>query len=133
MVNELQSMRQNWLQGTTWDSTPMLNASLSEMDTAAFQSAFQLKANQVQEKLISLELVAKNNSTLFPTRAGMLTFGLNRLKYFPDAWIAIARFTGNDRSEFEQVTEIKGMEGSSYRMLPRPELIESSFLLGITL
>lgn len=43
-----------------------------------------------------------------PTTGGLLLFGRDRLRHFPDAWIQAGRFEGTDRARIEDHTESKG-------------------------
>ncbi len=59
------------------------------------------------KELISLGLVVKNGNYLVPTNAGIILFASTRLTHFPDAWIQVGVFDGNDKSHIIDTHDIK--------------------------
>ncbi len=47
----------------------------------------------------NLHLVTKNQGRLVPTVGGILLFGTQRERYFPDAWIQCGRFQGTNKAK----------------------------------
>jgi ATP-dependent DNA helicase RecG len=56
--------------------------------------------------LKTLKLMTLRQGRLVPTTGGILLFGFEREKYFPDAWIQAEQFAGTDRSELIATSEI---------------------------
>lgn len=56
--------------------------------------------------LESLDLVTTYQNKKVPTVGGMILFGKERLKYFPDAWIQVGRFSGNTKTKIFDTQEI---------------------------
>ncbi len=52
-------------------------------------------------------LVAANQGRKVPPVGGMLLFGLDRKRYFPDAWFQAGRFRSTDKSRFNDRAEIR--------------------------
>lgn len=57
--------------------------------------------------LETLRLVTMHQGRSVPTFGGMLLFGHEREKHFPDAWIQAGRFRGTDRSRIVDHVEIR--------------------------
>ncbi len=60
-----------------------------------------------KENLEALQLTARYQSRVVPTIGGLLLFGRNRFKQFPDSWIQAGRFAGTDRRKILDSTEIR--------------------------
>lgn len=52
-----------------------------------------------RQDLEALGMVARHHGRTVPTVGGLLMFGRERLKQYPDAWIQVGRFAGIDRTE----------------------------------
>jgi predicted HTH transcriptional regulator len=66
------------------------------------------KVRQIEKNdLLSLKLMATYQRQEVPTNAGMILFGKERLKYFPDAWVHCGRFSGKTRRNIADVVELK--------------------------
>jgi predicted HTH transcriptional regulator len=52
-------------------------------------------------------LVTTYQGRIVPTIGGVLLFGADRLRHFPDAWIQAGRFAGNDRRRIMDTTEVR--------------------------
>ena len=57
--------------------------------------------------LVTLRLTAQHQGREVPTVGGMLLFGRDKERYFPDAWIQAGRFHGNDRRRILDTKEIR--------------------------
>ncbi|TLU53265.1 MAG: transcriptional regulator [Chlorobium sp.] len=55
----------------------------------------------------TLRLVLRNQGRLAPTVGGVLLFGIDRERYFPDAWIQCGRFGGTDKASILDQQEIR--------------------------
>ena len=58
--------------------------------------------------LDTLRLVTAHQGRQVPTAGGVLLFGRDRLRHFPDAWIQVGRFSGTDRARIADHAELKG-------------------------
>jgi ATP-dependent DNA helicase RecG len=56
--------------------------------------------------LDSMDLVTTYRQKKVPTAGGIILFGKDRLKYFPDAWIQVGRFAGTTKSHITDTQEI---------------------------
>lgn len=56
--------------------------------------------------LETLRLVTVHQGRKVPTVGGMLLFGRDRERHFPDAWIQAGRFQGSDKSRIVDRAEI---------------------------
>ena len=85
---------------------------MPELDSEAldFRVASQLFASVRKLKrsdLETLRLVTRHQGRKVPTVGGMLLFGMERERYFPDAWIQAGRFRGTDKSQIIDRAEIR--------------------------
>ena len=64
---------------------------------AAAESCAEVR-KLAKRDLATLRLVTIHQGRKVPTAAGILLFGVDRLKHFPDAWIQVGRFAGTDRA-----------------------------------
>lgn len=86
-------------------SFPELNSEAIDFRVASelFSEYRKLKRSDLE----TLKLITKHQARLVPTVGGMLLFGKNREKYFPDAWIQAGRFKGLDKSNILDSQEIR--------------------------
>lgn len=103
----LQTLR-NFAKNKYFDETPFIGGKVSDLDWDAINDSF----NQVHKKVTmpiaeSLGLVIKNGNAELPSYGGILLFGKNRLKIFPEAIIRCARFLGNTRIDFLDTADFK--------------------------
>lgn len=82
----------------SFDELPIPELSSEEIDFRAtsevFAPLYQLKPKDLE----TLGLITKYQARLVPTNAGILLFGKEREKIFPDAWIQAGRFQGIDKT-----------------------------------
>jgi len=57
--------------------------------------------------LQTLKVVTSYQGSIVPTVGGLLLFGVNRLDHYPDAWIQVGRFAGNDRRRILDSLEVR--------------------------
>lgn len=92
----------------SFDEQPMVELNSEAIDFRAasecFKSIKQLKTNDLK----TLKLLTLFQGQLVPTLGGIILFGVEREKYFPDAWLQVGRFMGTDRSRFLDTAEIRG-------------------------
>jgi len=91
----------------TFDEQPMLELSSEAIDFRAASECFKSIRQLKSADLKTLKLMTLHQGRSVPTTGGILLFGFEREKYFPDAWIQVGRFTGTDRSRFMDTAEIR--------------------------
>lgn len=57
--------------------------------------------------LESLNIVTTYQQQKIPTIGGVILFGIERVKYFPDAWVQVGKFTGTDKRHIADTQEIR--------------------------
>ncbi len=60
-----------------------------------------------RKDLDTLRLVASYQGRKVPTVGGIVLFGTERLRHFPDAWIQVGRFQGMDRAKILDRAELR--------------------------
>lgn len=84
----------------SYDELPYAQAKANALDWDALQEAFaQVDKKITESKAEDLELLVKHANKVSPSYGGIILFGLNRLKIFPDARIRCVRFLGSNKSE----------------------------------
>lgn len=94
IIDELERTKLN----QSFDEQPIPTLSIEAID---FKAASELFAPIYKLKLKDLEtlgLVTQYHHQLVPTVAGIVLFGKEREKLFPDAWIQAGRFQGVDKT-----------------------------------
>jgi ATP-dependent DNA helicase RecG len=103
MITELQRMTNS----ESFDEQPMPELKPDALDFAAASTIFsdyrQLKLSDFE----TLRWVTKYQGRSVPTVGGMILFGKNREKYFPDAWIQVGRFQGVNKQHIVDSLEIR--------------------------
>ena len=82
----------------SFDELPIPELSSEEIDFRATSEVFAPFYELKPKDLETLGLVTKYQGRLVPTNAGVLLFGKEREKIFPDAWIQTGRFQGIDKT-----------------------------------
>ena len=94
MLQELKRIVRN----ETFDKQPLAKLSSEDIDFRAASEQFE-KIKQITKKdLETLEVLIDYQGKKVPTVAGLILFGKERAKFFPDAWIQAGRFKGTDKS-----------------------------------
>ena len=60
-----------------------------------------------RKDLETLKIVTNYQGRIVPTVGGILLFGINRLERYPDAWIQVGRFAGNDKRRLIDSMEVR--------------------------
>ncbi len=81
-----------------FDEEPMGSLTLADLDLETARARFEGRRKLEQKDLLSLGALTRQGRKLVPTVGGIILFGHNRLRHFPDARIRMARFAGKDRS-----------------------------------
>jgi ATP-dependent DNA helicase RecG len=83
---------------TGYDEEPLADLNSEDIDFRAASELFEPVRKLSRKDLLSLKLVTLYQGNTVPTVGGILLFGEERLKHFPDAWIHVGRFAGRSRS-----------------------------------
>lgn len=83
---------------------PILNSEAIDFRVASelFSPIRKFKPTDLE----SLNMVSTYQKRKVPTIGGVILFGLEREKYFPDAWIQVGRFQGRDKRYIADTQEI---------------------------
>jgi ATP-dependent DNA helicase RecG len=76
---------------------PLPDLDSEAIDFRAASESFAFKRKLRRGDLVTLRILTKHQGHTVPTIGGMLLFGLERERYFPDAWIQAGRFDGLDK------------------------------------
>ena len=90
MIEELR----RYSHGETFDEQPMPGLSSEALDFRAASESFAGVRDLARRYLEILRLVTDHQGRKVPTIGGMLLFGRDRERHFPDAWIQAGRFRG---------------------------------------
>lgn len=93
--------------GTTFDEQPMPELDSEAIDFAAASESFAPVRRLRRADLETLRLVVTHQGRTVPTVGGVLLYGVDRSRHFPDAWIQAGRFAGSDRSRILDRVEIR--------------------------
>lgn len=91
--------------GVSFDSLPMPQLSLDDIDIAALREDFPNRTLD-ESTLQSLKLLVRDQGRLVPTQAAILLYGKDRRFHFDDAWIQCGRFIGRDKADIFDHTEL---------------------------
>ena len=108
---------QRFARGEAFDERAMPGLDSEAIDFRAASESFAPIRRLSRRELQTLRLVTEYQGHQVPTAGGLLLFGHDRLRHFPDAWIQAGRFRGTDRATIEDHAEMKG---------PLPEAIEEA-------
>jgi predicted HTH transcriptional regulator len=101
----IESMRRLVTSGS-YDEQAMPDLNSEEVDFRAASESFEPVRVLKRRDLESLRLVTVHQGKKVPTIGGILLFGVNRERHFPDAWIQAGRFEGMDKSKILDHSEI---------------------------
>lgn len=93
--------------GESFDEQPMPQLDSEAVDFRAASESFTRVRRLIRRDLETLRLVTGHQGRKVPTVGGVLLFGKDRERYFPDAWIQVGRFGGTDKSRILDRAEIK--------------------------
>ena len=103
---ELVEELRRFVRGEAYDEQPMPELDSEALDFRAASESFAPIRKLRRADLESLRLVAAHQGRSVPTIGGLLLFGREREKHFPDAWIQAGRFRGTDKSRIADRVEI---------------------------
>jgi predicted HTH transcriptional regulator len=105
MVDELRRVVRN----ESFDELPMTDLNSEAVDFRAASECFEPVRRLKRRDLETLRLITTVHGKSCPTIGGILLFGRDRLRHFPDAWIQAGRFAGKDRSRIQDHAELTGL------------------------
>lgn len=91
----------------SFDKQPIPALNSEAIDFRVASDLFAEFKKLTQADLESLDLVTNYQGKKAPTAGGMILFGKERLKYFPEAWIQAGRFMGTTKTKILDTQEIK--------------------------
>jgi ATP-dependent DNA helicase RecG len=91
----------------TFDEEVMYELNSEEIDFRVASELFAPYRNLGTKEYYSLGICAKEGERIYPTIGGILLFGKDRCKYFPDSWIQMGCFRGVDKSHIIDNQETK--------------------------
>lgn len=97
---------QRYVLGRSFDEEPMPDLGPDAIDRDAVLRAFEGRRRLRAEDFRTLALLVEYQGRSVPTVGGILLFGRERLRHFPDAWIQAGRFHGTDRRRILDSVEI---------------------------
>ncbi len=102
MINELQRITRS----ESYDEQPMPELNSEAIDFRVTSELFSEYRKLKKSDLETLKLIIKYQGRDVPTIGGIILFGKDREKYFPDAWIQAGRFKGKDKRDIIDSQEI---------------------------
>jgi ATP-dependent DNA helicase RecG len=84
--------------GAAFDEQPIAELSVDDLDRDAITAAFEGIRSISDQELHSLRVLTTAQGRDVPTVGGVLLFGLDRQRWFPDAWLQCARFVGTTKA-----------------------------------
>lgn len=103
MIEELR----RFARGEAYDEQTMPEFDSEALDFRVASESFAPVRRLGRADLETLRLVAKHQGRKVPTVGGMLLFGKQRERLFPDAWIQAGRFRGVDKAHIADSVQIK--------------------------
>jgi ATP-dependent DNA helicase RecG len=81
-----------------FDEQPIADLSVDDLDREAITAAFEGIRSINDQDLHSLRVLTTVQGRDVPTAGGVLLFGRDRERWFPDAWLQCARFVGTTKA-----------------------------------
>lgn len=103
---ELIEELRRYARGEGFDEQPMPGLNSEALDFRAASECFAPVRKLAQRDLETLRIVTQHQGRQVPTVGGMLLFGRDRERHFPDAWIQAGRFRGAERSRIVDRAQI---------------------------
>lgn len=85
------------------------------VDFRAASESFAPVRKLTKRDLETLRLVTTHQGRRVPTIGGIVLFGRDRDRHFPDAWIQAERFGGTDKARILDQAEIRTIPGAQSR------------------
>jgi predicted HTH transcriptional regulator len=106
---ELIEELRRFARGEGFDEQPMPGLDSEALDFRAASESFAAFRKLARRDLETLRLVTDHQGRKVPTVGGMILFGKDRERHFPDAWIQAGRFEGSDKSRIVDRVEIRSL------------------------
>ena len=106
---ELIEELRRFARGEGFDEQPMPGLDSEALDFRAASESFAPFRKLGRRDLETLRLVTEHQGRKVPTVGGMLLFGKDRGRHFPDAWIQAGRFAGSDKTRILDRVEIRSI------------------------
>jgi predicted HTH transcriptional regulator len=99
-LDTIESIRR-WARNTAYDELPCPDLNSEAIDFRVASELFSKRSRTIDNKaLLALGIFTKQGKTVVPTIGGVLLFGSDRKRIFPDAIIRCARFEGISKTRF---------------------------------
>jgi len=106
---ELIEEQRRFARGEGFDEQPMPGIDSEALDFRAASELFAPYRKLARRDLATLRFVTDHQGRKVPTVGGMILFGKDRERHFPDAWIQASRFAGTDKSRIVDQAEIRSL------------------------
>ncbi|HUO84002.1 MAG TPA: ATP-binding protein, partial [Thermoanaerobaculia bacterium] len=106
---ELIAELRRFARGEGFDEQPMPGLDSEAIDFRAASESFAALRKLARRDLETLRLVTDYQGRKVPTVGGMILFGKDRERHFPDSWIQAGRFRGTSKSQIVDRTEIRSL------------------------
>lgn len=103
---ELIAEMRRYTLGESFDEQPLPALDSEAIDFRVASECFASVRKLVRRDLATLRLVATHQGRVVPTVGGLLLFGRDRTRHFPDAWIQVGRFAGTDKARILDHAEL---------------------------
>ena len=103
---ELTEELRRFARGEGFDEQPMPGLDSEALDFRVASESFAAFRKLARGDLETLRLLTDHQGRKVPTVGGMILFGQDRERHFPDAWIQAGRFQGTDKSRIVDRVEI---------------------------
>lgn len=104
---ELIEELKRFARGEAYDEQAMPGLDSEALDFRAASESFAPVRKLKRQDLETLRLVTTHQGHKVPTVGGMLLFGRDRDRHFPDAWIRAGRFLGSHKARIADQAEIR--------------------------
>jgi ATP-dependent DNA helicase RecG len=105
LIQEMRRMARN----ETYDESPLAHLDSEALDFRVAAELFPQRKSVDRAALETLRALTRHERRLVPTVGGLLLFGKEPEREFPDAWIQCGRFTGTDKSVLADSVECHGI------------------------
>ncbi len=105
LIDELR----RFARGDAFDEQAMPECDSEALDFRAASESFSPVRKLKRTDLETLRLMVRHQGRKVPTVGGMLLFGKERERYFPDVWIQAGRFSGIDKTHITDTLDIRSL------------------------
>lgn len=103
---EMLEEMKRFARGESYDEQAVPEFDSEAIDFRAASVSFAALRKLKKSDLETLRLVTRHQGRQVPTIGGLLLFGRDRARHFPDAWIQAGRFGGTDKTHIVDQLEI---------------------------